>query len=191
MEPKSKISQVMQALLVQKKKKRGGRAGGRRGGDGWWYFQVYRHAMESDLLAFKPGLPCICQVCSIVMNSRVHLCVLFSEERSREPSHSRAGRTSIGLEIKRTPLSDQNFSSASSVSLKRPISFVRQSGSAARPQPKLRPLQRGNTAEYEALSGVLALSKNGPFPVEMTRMETQTHYYMIATTAKAAVNPCS
>lgn len=102
----------MQALLVQTQK-RGGRGGGwRRGGDGWWYFQVYRRAMEDDLLAFKPGLSCISQVCSIVMNRRVHLCLpvfnrLYSDPRSREPSHSRAGLTFIGLEIKRTPLSNQ------------------------------------------------------------------------------------
>lgn len=102
---------IMPALLVQKKK--GGRGGGlRRRGDGCWYFQVYRQAMEGDLLAFKPGLSCTCKVCSIVMNRRVHLCLLvfnllFSDQRSREPSHSRAGLTSIGLEIKRTPLSNQ------------------------------------------------------------------------------------
>lgn len=110
--PKSKISQVMQASLVQKKKRGGRGEGWRRGGDGWWYFQVYRQAMEDDLLAFKPGLSCTCQVCSIVMNRRVHLCLLvfnllFSDQRSREPSHSRTGLTSIGLEIKRTPLSNQ------------------------------------------------------------------------------------
>lgn len=68
--------------------------------------------MEGDLLAFKPGLSWTGQVCSIVMNRRVHLCLLvfnllFSEQRSTEPSHSRAGLTSIGLEIKRTPLSNQ------------------------------------------------------------------------------------
>lgn len=32
---------------------------------------------------------------------------LLSHRRSAEPSHSRAGLTSIGLEIERTPLSDQ------------------------------------------------------------------------------------
>lgn len=51
-------------------------------------------------------------MCSIVMKGRVHLCplglnLLFCDARSTEPSHSRAGLTSIGLEIKRTPLADQ------------------------------------------------------------------------------------
>lgn len=79
--------------------------------DGWWYFQVYRHT-EGDLMALEPALSCTCQVCSIVLNRRVHLCLLvfnliFSAERRAEPSLSRAGLTSIGLEIKRTPLSNQ------------------------------------------------------------------------------------
>lgn len=109
MEPKSKISQVMPAWLVQK---RGEGEGWRRGGGGWWYFQVYKQAMDADLLAFKPGLSWPCQVCSIVRNRRVHLSLVafdlfFSQQRSGEPSHSRAGLTSIGLQIERTPLSDQ------------------------------------------------------------------------------------
>lgn len=100
------------ASLTSPKKEGRKRRGLRRRGDGCWYFQVYRQAMEGDLLAFKPGLSCTCKVCSIVMNRRVHLCLLvfnllFSDQRNREPSHSRAGLTSIGLEIKRTPLSNQ------------------------------------------------------------------------------------
>lgn len=100
-----------------KKKRREEEEGGwRRGGDGWWYFPgFYRRAKEDDLLACKPEVSCICQVCSIVTNSPpcVHLCLLVfnlfssSEQRSRQPSHSRAGLTSIGLEIERTPLSNQ------------------------------------------------------------------------------------
>lgn len=94
--------------------KRWGRRGGwwRGGADSWWGFQVYRRVMEVDLLAFKPGLSCTRKVCCIVVDRHVHLILLvfnllFSEQRSREPSHSRTGLTSIGLEIKRTSLSNQ------------------------------------------------------------------------------------
>lgn len=92
-----------------KRRRREEEEGWRRSrGDGWRYFQVYRQATEAVLLAFKPGLSYTC-VCSIVMKRRgvVVVVVLFSQQRSREPSHSRAGLTSIGLEIKRTSLSDQ------------------------------------------------------------------------------------
>lgn len=128
-------------------------------------------------MAFKPGLSCTRQVCSIVMDRRVHLCLLvsdllFSHQRSREPSHSRAGLTSIGLEIKRTPLRDQtshrqaqlncfktspifafqisgheNWGSRTCFDCYTPcgsLNFGRQCGGAARPQPQLRPLQQGN-----------------------------------------------
>lgn len=82
--------------------------------DGRWYFQVYRQAMEGDLLAVKPAaLWCTRQSCSMVVKPRITCACrgLFNrgcaEERRRQPSHSRAGLTSIGLEIERTPLSNQ------------------------------------------------------------------------------------
>lgn len=50
---------------------------------------------------YLPGLQhCYEQTCSPVL-------VLFSAERRTEPSLSRAGLTSIGLEIERTPFSNQ------------------------------------------------------------------------------------
>lgn len=41
------------------------------------------------------------------MNTSLAPDELYSEQRRREPSHSRAGLTSIGLKIKRTPLPNQ------------------------------------------------------------------------------------
>lgn len=110
-EAESQISRVIRAVLVQTQNGRGRGGGGWRwrGTDGCWYFQVHRRAMEDDLLAFKPGLSCFSQVCSIVVVHFFSLVfnLLYSDPRSTEPSHSRAGLTFIGLEIERTPLSNQ------------------------------------------------------------------------------------
>ncbi|KAG8004679.1 hypothetical protein GBF38_009047 [Nibea albiflora] len=62
--------------------------------------------IQARAVMYLAGLQhCYEPTCSPVPVVVVNL--LYSEQRSSEPSHNRAGLTSIGLEIKRTPLSNQ------------------------------------------------------------------------------------
>lgn len=104
--------------MMPPQKKKGGRGGGGHEEEGMvgGIFQVFTgeqrrttcwhasrrcHVFARSAALSRTAPPCV-HLCLLVFN-------LFSssEQRSRQPSHSRAGLTSIGLEIERTPLSNQ------------------------------------------------------------------------------------
>lgn len=141
-----------------------------------------------------------------------------------ERSHGRTGLTSIGQQIQRTPLSDQTSprrSSGRTASEKRKITRhvafkisqkekkqcskrvlfccccynpCGSSGSFRRPQPELRPLQRGKQPLTKLPSAALDLSKVGQTtlpPDENYSKEQVETLSCVSNSPQSCVNPCS
>lgn len=143
--------------------------------------------------------------------------LLFSQQRSGEPSLSRAGLTSIGRQIERTPLCDQTSprrAPSHSSKMSMDLAFRVSSNAADRVilsfysvwKLYIRPtVQRRcpannhssvrsdwETTADEAPSAVFVrfqVRRNRPSSVETARTNEWKHYHMTAITSKAAVNP--
>ena len=106
-----KIQKIPKTPLVAppSKTRIGGRGGGGGGwrADGCWYFQVYRRAMEGDLLALKPRLSGTCQLCSIVVKRRRCLLVLLLFPGRRRRATAGQGSPPSDWEPSALLLSDQ------------------------------------------------------------------------------------
>lgn len=142
--------------------------------------------------------------------------LLFSQQRSGEPSLSRAGLTSIGRQIERTPLCDQTSprrapSHSSKMSMDLAFRVIKCRGScdfvvllrveALHSTDSPAALSGHNhssvrsdweTTADEAPSAVFVrfqVRRNRPSSVETARTNEWKHYHTTAITSKAAVNP--